>query len=180
MIGSETYAGFRIQRFRHAAKVAGNLFANRRDWAIIRGMGLAARIIGFLKDRFLKNLAGRKNPVPGGITEASVPTPARPTIAGFGEKMHLLEDSLYEFMIDNGVPAGTARDAARNCARSVTRYAAGGAVIGATLGWKTMNPSTLLMAVVAGAGAGAVGAGLSPSCAEVRQAADNWAAGALP
>jgi hypothetical protein len=137
-------------------------------------MGLAARVI-----RFLKDLVGRKNPAPGGITDASAPTPVGPTIAGFGEKMHLLEDRLYDFMIDNGVPPGTARDAAQNCARTVTRYAAGGALIGATLGYKTMNPSTLLMAVVAGAGAGVVGAGLSPRCAEVRQAADNWAEGAF-
>ncbi len=91
--------------------------------------------------------------------------------------MHLLEDRLYDFMIDNGVPPGTARDAAQNCSRAVTRYAAGGALIGATMGFKTMNPSTLLMGVVAGAGAGVVGAGLSPSCSEVRKAADNWADG---
>jgi hypothetical protein len=89
--------------------------------------------------------------------------------------MHLLETQLYDFMVQNGVDALTAQEAAKNCARSVTRSAGAGFVLGTTAGVATGNPAALLMGGVGAFGGGALALSITPTCSEVRQAAQTWA-----
>ena len=93
--------------------------------------------------------------------------------------MHPVETALYDFMVQNGVDSGTALSAAQNCARVVRNGALSGFVVGLTVGIETVNPSALLMGGVAAAGGGGIALAISPSCSEVRSAADRWANNAL-
>lgn len=89
--------------------------------------------------------------------------------------MHLLEKELYDFMVQNGVDGFTAQEAAKNCATSITRSAGVGFVIGTGVGVATGNPAALLMGGVGAFGGGALALAISPTCNEVRQAAQTWA-----
>ena len=85
--------------------------------------------------------------------------------------MGILEQRLYDYMIDRDVPPSVARSAAEECARRIERNAALGAAGGLALGYLTGNPATILMGL-AGAGFGGAATLLaSPSCEQVRDAA---------
>ena len=79
---------------------------------------------------------------------------------------NIVESQLVALMMRNGA----SRDEAERCAPEVVRYGAVGAAVGAAIGYKTMNPATLLLALVTGTGAGTVAGLASPSCSDVRNA----------
>lgn len=85
--------------------------------------------------------------------------------------MGILEQRLYDYMIDRDVPPLVAQSAAEECARRMERNAVLGAAGGFAVGFLTANPGAILMGL-AGAGFGGAATLLaSPSCEQVREAA---------
>ena len=85
--------------------------------------------------------------------------------------MDILEQQLYDFMIEKDVPASIAKAAAVECARRVERNALLGATAGLFAGYCTGNPAAILMGVAGAGFAGTATLIASPSCQQVRDAA---------
>lgn len=89
--------------------------------------------------------------------------------------MTVVEEDLYNYMVANDISDAEARE----CAATMAHWAAGGAVAGFAIGYKTGNPAALLMAIVAGAGTGLVAGGLEchitdPTTAQVQDIVSWW------
>ena len=85
-----------------------------------------------------------------------------------------IKKKLYDFMVERGVDPFTAEEAAQNCSRAMERRLVAGLTVGFMIFAATKDPLFVFLGAVGGGAGSVMALGWSPSCAEVRKAADFW------